>query len=79
MNTVSILIVLPLLVVFSYVFDAIARKTKFPSVILLMFTGVLTRMFMNFYGFTDHGVLDKITKDLTEDGTISKSGRGLIT
>ena len=26
-----------------------------------------------------NGVLDKIIKDLTEDGTISKSGRGLIT
>ena len=26
-----------------------------------------------------NGVLDKIIKDLTKDGTISKSGRGLIT
>ncbi|MDB2456888.1 cation:proton antiporter [Flavobacteriaceae bacterium] len=70
MNTVSILIVLPLLVVFSYVFDAIARKTKFPSVILLMFTGILTRTFMNFYGFTEHGVLDKIIPVLGTIGLI---------
>ena len=26
-----------------------------------------------------NGVLDKIVKDLSEDGTISKTGRGLIT
>lgn len=60
MNTLSILIVLPLLVVFSYVFDAIARKTKFPSVILLMFTGIIIRVGTNLYGFTEFEFLDQL-------------------
>ena len=70
MNTVSILIVLPLLVVFSYIFDAIARKTKFPSVILLMFTGIIIRTVINFYGFTEHGILDKLIPVLGTIGLI---------
>tara|TARA_B100000767_G_scaffold270717_1_gene294975 strand:- start:36142 stop:37443 length:1302 start_codon:yes stop_codon:yes gene_type:complete len=60
MNTLSILIVLPLLVVFSYIFDAIARKTKFPSVILLMFTGIIVRIGTNLYGFTEFKFLDQL-------------------
>jgi NhaP-type Na+/H+ or K+/H+ antiporter len=70
MNTLSILIVLPLLVVFSYLFDAIARKTKFPSVILLMFTGIIIRTATNFYGFTDFGFLDKLIPVLGTVGLI---------
>ena len=70
MNTLSILIVLPLLVVFSYLFDAIARKTKFPSVILLMFTGIIIRAVTNLYGFTDFGFLDKVIPVLGTVGLI---------
>jgi len=70
MNTLSILIVLPLLVVFSYLFDAIARKTKFPSVILLMFTGIIIRAITNLYGFTDFGSLDKVIPVLGTVGLI---------
>ena len=70
MNTLSILIVLPLLVVFSYLFDAIARKTKFPSVILLMFTGIIIRTATNLYGFTDFGFLDKLIPVLGTVGLI---------
>ena len=70
MNTLSILIVLPLLVVFSYLFDAIARKTKFPSVILLMFTGIIIRAITNLYGFTDFGFLDKVIPVLGTIGLI---------
>ena len=70
MNTLSILIVLPLLVVFSYLFDAIARKTKFPSVILLMFTGIIIRAITNLYGFTDFGFLDKVIPVLGTVGLI---------
>ena len=70
MNTLSILIVLPLLVVFSYLFDAIARKTKFPSVILLMFTGIIIRAITNLYGFTDFGFLDEVIPVLGTVGLI---------
>ena len=70
MNILSILIVLPLLVVFSYLFDAIARKTKFPSVILLMFTGIIIRAITNLYGFTDFGSLDKVIPVLGTVGLI---------
>ena len=70
MNTLSILIVRPLLVVFSYLFDAIARKTKFPSVILLMFTGIIIRAITNLYGFTDFGFLDKVIPVLGTVGLI---------
>ena len=70
MNTLSILIVLPLLVVFSYIFDAIARRTKFPSVILLMFTGIIIRTVINFYGFTDYAFLDQLIPVLGTVGLI---------
>ena len=70
MNTLSILIVLPLLVVFSYLFDAIARKTKFPSVILLIFTGIIIRAVTNLYGFTDFAFLDKLIPVLGTVGLI---------
>ena len=70
MNTLSILIVLPLLVVFSYLFDAIARKTKFPSVILLMFTGIIIRAVTNLYSFTDFAFLDKLIPVLGTVGLI---------
>jgi Kef-type K+ transport system membrane component KefB len=70
MNILSILIVLPLLVVFSYLFDAIARKTKFPSVILLMFTGIIIRAITNLYGFTDFSFLDKVIPVLGTVGLI---------
>ena len=70
MNTLSILIVFPLLVVFSYLFDAIARKTKFPSVILLMFTGIIIRAVTNLYGFTDFVFLDKLIPVLGTVGLI---------
>ena len=70
MNTLSILIVLPLLVVFSYLFDAIARKTKFPSVILLMFTGIIIRAITNLYGFTDFAFLNKLIPVLGTVGLI---------
>ena len=50
MSTVSFLIALPLLVIFSYVFDLIAKQTKFPAVILLMGTGIVARLVAGFYG-----------------------------
>ncbi len=40
METYPILILISSLVVFSYLFDIIARRTKFPSVLLLLLTGI---------------------------------------
>ena len=60
MNTGSILILLPLLIIFSYLFDLIAKKTKFPSVILLMITGIIARIIANKYGFENTVLLNSL-------------------
>src|SRR6056300_72646 len=70
MNSLIILFVLPLLIIFSYLFDAFARKTKFPSVILLMFTGVIVRSITAAYGFEDFGFLDDLIPVLGTIGLI---------
>ena len=70
MSTLSILIVLPLLIVFSYIFDLIARKTKFPSVILLMFSGILIRIGTTVYGINEFGFLDNLIPVLGTIGLI---------
>ena len=70
MNTVTILFVLPLLIIFSYLFDAFARKTKFPSVILLMFTGILVRAISSAYGLDSFGFLDNLIPVLGTIGLI---------
>src|SRR5688572_6347814 len=43
MDTYSILILLGSLVIFSYLFDIFSRKTRVPSVLLLLFLGMLLR------------------------------------
>jgi len=70
MNTVTILFVLPFLIIFSYLFDAFARKTKFPSVILLMFTGILVRAITSAYGLDSFGFLDNLIPVLGTIGLI---------
>ena len=70
MSTLSILIVLPLLIVFSYLFDLIARKTKFPAVILLLFTGILIRTGTTLYGFTEFDFLENLIPVLGTIGLI---------
>ena len=70
MNTLSILIVLPLLIIFSYVFDIIARKTKFPAVILLMFTGISVRLATTIYGIDDFDFLEGLIPVLGTIGLI---------
>ena len=60
MNTGLILILLPSLIIFSYIFDIIAKKTKFPSVILLMMTGILARAIAEGYGFKNTYFLDSL-------------------
>ncbi|MGA0317460.1 MAG: cation:proton antiporter [Flavobacteriaceae bacterium] len=70
MNTLLILFVFPLLIVFSYLFDRFARKTKFPAVILLMFTGILFRLLSSAYGFNQLGFLDDLIPVLGTVGLI---------
>ena len=70
MNTLDILFVLPLLIIFSYLFDAFARKTKFPSVILLMLTGVIIRFFTSFSGYDNFAFLDNLIPVLGTIGLI---------
>jgi len=70
MNTGSILILLPLLIIFSYLFDLIAKKTKFPSVILLMITGIIARTIANSYGFDNTVLLNSLIPVLGTIGLV---------
>jgi len=70
MNTLSILFALPLIVIFSYLFDTIARKTKFPAVILLMFTGILIRTVTSASGYNDFEFLENLIPVLGTIGLI---------
>ena len=70
MNTLIILFVFPLLIIFSYLFDAFARKTKFPAVILLMFTGIVVRAITSAYVYDDLGFLDNLIPVLGTIGLI---------
>ncbi|MFV0305287.1 MAG: cation:proton antiporter [Moheibacter sp.] len=46
-----IIILISILIIFSYLFDLFARKTKFPSVILLMVTGIVGRTVADYFGY----------------------------
>ena len=70
MSTVSCLIALPLWVIFSYVFDLIAKQTKFPAVILLMGTGIVARLVAGFYGQDQFVFLDDLIPVLGTIGLI---------
>jgi len=70
MNTLSILFALPLIIIFSYLFDAIARKTKFPAVILLMFTGLFIRTVTAASGYNDFEFLENLIPVLGTIGLI---------
>ena len=70
MNTGYILILLPLLIIFSYLFDLISKKTKFPSVILLMITGIITRTVADNYGFDNTVLLNSLIPVLGTIGLI---------
>ena len=70
MNTLDILFVLPLLIIFSYLFDVFARKTKFSSVILLMATGIIIRFVISFSGYDNFAFLDNLIPVLGTIGLI---------
>lgn len=70
MNTLIILFVFPILIIFSYLFDAFSRKTKFPAVILLMATGILLRTIASTYSAEIVGLLDNLIPVLGTIGLI---------
>lgn len=70
MDTLTILFVFPLLVIFSYLFDGIARKMKFPAVILLMLTGIAFRMLADAYGYKDFKMIEALIPVLGTVGLI---------
>ncbi|MDD5508690.1 MAG: cation:proton antiporter [Bacteroidales bacterium] len=47
MKTYLVLIILSCLVIFSYLFDMLARRTKLPSVLLLLLTGIGIRLIVD--------------------------------
>jgi len=51
MTTYNILILLSGLVIFSYLFDMIAKKTKLPSVLLLLILGIGMKQIVTYFGF----------------------------
>ncbi|AMR31982.1 sodium:proton antiporter [Mucilaginibacter sp. PAMC 26640] len=52
MTTYTTLIILSGLVIFSYLFDLIAGKTKIPSVILLLVLGIGIRLIVDYFGLS---------------------------
>lgn len=70
MGTKQILILIPLLIIFSYLFDAFSRKTKFPSVLLLLATGMLVRAIADWYGFAGSEILTELIAVLGTIGLI---------
>ena len=70
MSTLTILFVLPLLIIFSYLFDAFAKKTKFPSVILLMATGIIIRILVSFTDYENFSFLENLIPVLGTLGLI---------
>ena len=70
MDVSSILKVLPLLIIFSYLFDIFARRTKFPSVILLVLTGIIARFISSYYGYDNFQFLDSLVPVLGTIGLI---------
>ena len=70
MDVSSILIILPVLIIFSYLFDILAIRTKFPSVILLVLTGIIARSISTYYGYNNFEFLDSLVPVLGTIGLI---------
>jgi len=70
MEVSSILIILPVLIIFSYLFDILAIRTKFPSVILLVLTGIIARSISTYYGYDNFEFLDSLVPVLGTIGLI---------
>ena len=51
MSTYTTLVVLCGLVIFSYLFDLFAKRTRFPSVVLLLLTGIILSLITGYLGW----------------------------
>ncbi len=69
MTTYTILIILSGLVIFSYLFDMIAKKTKIPSVLLLLFLGIGLKQIVTYFNIETFNFL-KILPTLGTVGLI---------
>ncbi len=58
MTTYTVLIILSGLVIFSYLFDLVASKTKLPSVLLLLILGIGIRLLVERLGLPTYNFLD---------------------
>lgn len=58
MLTYTMLIILSSLVIFSYLFDMIARRTKLPSVPLLLLLGILIRLVVDYFNLPTFNFLN---------------------
>src|SRR5690606_40765972 len=56
MNSYVIVIILSSIVILSYFFTLISKKTNIPSVLLLIATGIGIKYLANRYGFADQNV-----------------------
>jgi NhaP-type Na+/H+ or K+/H+ antiporter len=45
------LLALSSIIIVSYLFDAVARKSRIPAVVLLIFSGILARVTLDYFGF----------------------------
>lgn len=64
-----IIIILSSIVILSYVFNLVSRKTKIPSVLLLIGTGIAARYTLGYYGYAMYEV-GKLVKILGAIGLI---------
>ena len=51
-----IIIMLSAIIILSYIFNVISKKTNIPSVLLLIATGVGIKYLSNYYGYVDQDV-----------------------
>lgn len=70
MSTSYILIILAILILVAYLFDEIAKKTRFPSVILLIITGMAIRSFVEFFTDLEYEFLNTVVPVLGTIGLI---------
>jgi len=56
LNTYGILLILSGLVIFSYLFEMVARRTRFPSVLLLLFSGIGLHYLAEFFNWNFIGL-----------------------
>lgn len=57
MNAYSLVIILACVIIFSHIFSYISKKTNIPSVILLILLGIGGKFAMEYYNFSQEGII----------------------